>query len=207
MNSRDIKPVILPTFLQRDLIKNVSVEEVHFLPQNEVFMREETGELFLHKEGELDKTTRRPKDVFGRVGIMLATIVDEETNHLLSGFVADLRFIENANEFSYASEADAPDDQEEFSNWQQMQRDELPIAAITVWDVDKEFPFVVGDQRFGAAALYLAEVADKIDDDIAEYEISEASKKAADKKLLAKVQAEAEKKATAGQADEKAENK
>lgn len=202
MKPRDINPTVLPSFLQRDLIKNVKVEDVQFLEQDEVLMCEDTGELFLSKETELDDETRRPKQVFGRVGVMLATIVDKETNELLSGFVADFRYIENANEFSYAADAEAPDDQEERNKWEDQRRDEVPIAAIAVWDADREESLVVGDQRFGEAVLYLADEADKVDREIARLEL-EARKKDAAANKVKRAKQRLVKKAVADQADEK----
>lgn len=149
--------------MQRNLVKNMPVEVPHFLLPDDIMMCEDTGELYLHRDTQLDDDSLQPERVFGRVAIMRASVLDEETDTLLSGYVVDLRYIENADEFSDAADAEAPDDQEDRNQWEKRKRAEVPIAALAVWGIDREESIVVGDQRFGAAALHLAQLADERD--------------------------------------------
>lgn len=151
-------------------------------------MREKTGELFLYDDSQFPKSSKNPKKLMGSVGIMKAAVIDSEANDLVTGYVADLRHIKSADDFEEAADEDAPDDQEEFSYWQEEREHEVPIAAVAFWGVDGKETVTQGDERFANAAIHLAHLSDKLEKELAKKE-AERRKKA--KKAAAKAAEEA----------------
>ena len=188
MKPQPIKPATLPPHLNRNTVANLPEESPRYICPDDVSMRETTGELFLYDDNQFSKSSKNPKKLIGSVGIMKAAIVDPETNDLMTGYVADLRHIKSADDFEDAAEEDAPDDQEEFSYWQEEREHEVPIAAVAFWGVDGKETVTQGDGRFANAAIHLATLSDKLEKKLAKEE-AERRKKA--KKAAAKAAKEA----------------
>ena len=156
----EINPVKLPDFLMTPTIGTMPVEEPHYPSPNYIYVRHDTGELFLGSDDELPKKSDRPKKLVGSVAVMRAAIIDSD-NTLLSGYVADMRNIKSASKFESAPDAEVPDDNEEAQSWREFMKYMEPIAAIVYSDKSMDVGMHTrGDERFAKAALHLASLTD-----------------------------------------------
>lgn len=162
MTSPEIKPVVLPDYLLPTTIDNMPMEEPHYVDRDALGIRDSTGELFLYKSDEVGQKNREPHAVLGRVGLMKVAIANEDD--FIEGFVADIRHIKNTNDFFTAPPIDAPTEQEDMDDWLEAINNLAPVAAIAYRDtIDGGETRTLGDERFAAAAMYLAQLTDDLE--------------------------------------------
>lgn len=167
MTSPEISPARLPYHLMPRTVGNLEIESPRFINPDRVYLRDDTGELFVYSDDLLDSATRNPRALMGKVGLMKAVITDPKltnTQHLLTGYVVDLRFVPSTDKFDAAPPAEKPDDDEEANAWFEDMKTLVPIASIafTHEQGSKEID-TTGDARFAKAALHLASLADELD--------------------------------------------
>ena len=167
MTTPKITPAKLPFHLMPRTVGNIEVETPRYVNPSQVFLREDTGELFLYTDMPLDTATRNPSTLMGRVGIMKAIATDPElpnTQPLLMGYVADLRFISSTNKFKSAPPAERPDNDRDANIWFEDMKTLTPIAAIAFrHDHESKEISTTGDTRFAQTAIHLASLADELD--------------------------------------------
>ncbi len=167
MTSPDISPAKLPFHLMPNTVSNLPIESPRYVDPEYVYLREETGELFLSAGEILDITTRNPNVIMGKVALMKVALPAADGGTLLTGYVADLRFLASSDDFDVAPPAEAPDDQEEFSMWAEDTKNLIPIAAIAFTGIEKSTDVdTEGDERFAGAVLHLAKLADELEADL-----------------------------------------
>lgn len=163
MSAKPIEAVVLPAYLNRNTPMNLFEESPRYVSPDFIYINEVTNGLFLYGDDRYPKISKDPKALLGTVGIMRVAVVDPETDGLVNGFVADLRFIESADRFEDAAPDEAPDDQEDFNEWQQDKLHEIPIAAVAYKGLEEGETAVSGDSRFASAVMHLARLADELD--------------------------------------------
>lgn len=169
MSTRPIKAVILPAHLSRNSPMNLPEQSPRYVNPDFIYMDEDTGGLFLYKDDRYPSSSKNPKAILGKVAVMRVSFIDQERNEttgelkdkMTCGFVADLRFIESANDFGDAPTDEVPDDQEDFNRWQKDREDAIPIAAVGYEGTTAGEVATAGDSRFVWAVLHLAELADQ----------------------------------------------
>ena len=112
-------------------------------------------------------STRPPKNpttLLGKVGLMKVAIMTPVDKTLITGYVADLRFLPSTDDFDVAPPAEPPSYQEEFDMWQEDTNDMIPVAAIAFKGIESTTDIeTAGDERFCRAVLHLASLADELD--------------------------------------------
>lgn len=161
--SKEIKPAILPDSLRKEKPTTVSgmrVETPQYVTPDFVYMREGTGELMLDRCEVIPEKSGKPSKELGLVGIMLVAVVDGD--EMITAHVADLRDA-SVDNFGNAPDAEAPEDPDDLELWQSEIECMLPIAAFVYRDPsDKRSHHPLGDERFIAAALHLAQLTDSL---------------------------------------------
>lgn len=160
MEPKPITPATLPPYLSRNTASHLPVESPRFIQPNLIYVRSESGALFINTTDKYYPITINPDTLQDRVGIMSTCITDPETEELVAGFVADLRWIDSDEDMSQAADVEAPADQEFFGGWKNKREQEIPIAALTYRAVGTYESLVSGDVRFAKAAIHLAYLAD-----------------------------------------------
>ena len=164
MTSPDISPTKLPYHLMPNTVQNLPVESPRYVDPEYVYLRQDTGELFLDAREVLDASTKNPTTLLGKVGLMKVAIMTPVDKTLITGYVADLRFLPSTDDFDVAPPAEPPSDQEEFDMWQEDTNDMIPVAAIAFKGIESTTDIeTAGDERFYRAVLHLASLADELD--------------------------------------------
>ena len=97
------------------------VESPRYAEPEYVYLRQDTGELFLESREVFDASTKNPTTILGKVGIMKVTITTPRDKALITGYVADLRFLPSTDDFDVAQPAEPPSDQKELTCGEKIQ--------------------------------------------------------------------------------------
>lgn len=168
MNARPITAATCPPHLHRSTMDKLPIEVAYYVPPNFVYMREGTDELYLSSADLCYQGAATPQEVLGSVAIMRTAVIDDETDDLVTGFVADLRFIESVNSFDKATTGDPPEEPEKFNAWVSSKRYEIPIASVAFKGLGDREVATTGDSRFARAVLHLVALADALEKEIAD---------------------------------------
>lgn len=175
--SKEITPARLPGALKETIVSGLPVGVPFYDTADVIYRQHLTDLLFLDRNEPI--SDKEPTQLLGRVGLMHDFVVDGD--ELLPGHVVDLRFAKTGN-FSWAHDAEMPDDPEEQNEWMDEKKYMIPVAALAYRNPETGKTQVAGDERFAAAALRLAQLSDKLEKRIKKAE----AKKAAEAKKVTK---------------------
>lgn len=140
MNERPV----LPSHYARLTVSDIAPGEIYYPKQNILEMDDATKEVFIHKYTELNESTKQPKKLIGRIGIMriLSSTADLQ---ILDGVVIDARHARSSNirtELYYPFD---PTNEEEKLNCDDLRMACIQPLAIIALNEDNE-PVFSGDE-------------------------------------------------------------
>ncbi len=156
MNERPV----LPSHYARLTVSDIAPGEIYYPKQNILEMDDTTKEVFIHKYTELSESSKRPKKLVGRVGIM--RILDSTSDfQLLDGVIVDARRARSSNiktEFYYPFD---PNNEEERMACDELRLDYIHPLAIIALDEDAK-PVYSGNEALIDHANELREKTDEL---------------------------------------------